>query len=393
MHFDEEDIENLDKVYRINLINSCSGYKSANLIGSVSKEGVNNLAIFSSITHLGSNPPLLGFFLRPTEIVPRHTYLNIKENSYYTINSVQLEFADKAHHTSAKYDREISEFDITKIESENINNFPAPYVKSSSVKIGMKFVEEIKINYNRSRLIVGKIVELNVDDNLIGDDGFINLSDAKVATISGCDGYSFPKSNSRKGYQKPKKSWKKHFYPKKYVQSVNFRLNGEKSGRETGRTWFIVAKNAVKLEEVNLIFPNQLFEKSPLFDKNVKTFLIEEYLFFKHFKFHKKKIFFHRVSMKKYYDFCLDYFDDLEYIDSYNENSDIRVLLNMLLSKKTKKINYIDPCDNWLNKRIKKFSKALNINIIKSPQFLNSNEENLTFFNPDKKNGYSYDWW
>ena len=89
--------------------------------------------------------------------------------------------------------------------------------------------------------------------------------------------------------------------------------------------------------------------------------------------------------MKKYYDFCLDYFDDLEYIDSYNENSDIRVLLNMLLSKKTKKINYIDPCDNWLNKRIKKFSKALNINIIKSPQFLNSNEENLTFFNPDKK--------
>ena len=52
MHLDEEDIENLDKIYRINLINSCSGYKSANLIGSVSDEGINNLAIFSSITHL-----------------------------------------------------------------------------------------------------------------------------------------------------------------------------------------------------------------------------------------------------------------------------------------------------------------------------------------------------
>ena len=162
MHFNEEDIENLDKVYRINLINSCSGYKSANLIGSVSNEGINNLAIFSSITHLGSNPPLLGFFLRPTEIIPRHTYLNIKENSYYTINSVQLEFVDKAHHTSAKYDREISEFDITKIESEIINNFPAPYVKSSSVKIGMKFVEEIKINYNKSRLIAVSYTHLTL---------------------------------------------------------------------------------------------------------------------------------------------------------------------------------------------------------------------------------------
>ena len=147
MHFDEEQIENLDKIFRINLINSCSGYKSANLIGTISDKGVKNLAVFSSITHLGSNPPLLGFFLRPTEIVPRHTYLNIKQNSYYTINSVQEDFADQAHHTSAKYDRNISEFDIAKISSETINGFPAPFVSSSSIKIGMKFVEEIKINY------------------------------------------------------------------------------------------------------------------------------------------------------------------------------------------------------------------------------------------------------
>ena len=70
----------------------------------------------------------------------------------------------------------------------------------------MKFVEELKINYNKSRLIVGKIVELNVDDALISKDGFINLNKAKVATISGCDGYSFPKRNTRKGYQKPNKS-------------------------------------------------------------------------------------------------------------------------------------------------------------------------------------------
>ena len=69
MHYSEEDIENLEKVFRINLINSCSGYKSANLIGSTSETGINNLAIFSSITHLGSNPPLLGFFLSDEEQV------------------------------------------------------------------------------------------------------------------------------------------------------------------------------------------------------------------------------------------------------------------------------------------------------------------------------------
>ena len=203
MHFNEEEIDNLEKIYRVNLINSCSGYKAANLIGTIS-ENNNNLAIFSSLVHLGSNPPLLGFFLRPTEIVPRHTYLNIKENQYYTINSVEKQFADKAHHTSAKYEKSISEFEIVDLEPEFINKFPSPYVKSSSIKIGMKFVEEIKISYNKSRLIVGKIVELHVNDDMIDKDGFLNLYKAEVATISGCDGYSFPKNNSRKGYQKPK---------------------------------------------------------------------------------------------------------------------------------------------------------------------------------------------
>ena len=139
------------------------------------------------------------------------------------------------------------------------------------------------------------------------------------------------------------------------------------------------------MEEVNLIFPNQLFEKSPLFNYNVKTYLIEEYLFFKQYKFHKQKIFFHRISMKKYHDFCSKYFDEIEYVDSLNEKSEIRSLLKELLIKNVKKINYIDPCDNWLNKRMKSVSSLIKINRIESPQFLNSEKDNLTFFSPSKK--------
>ena len=205
MFFDEYQIEKLEKIYRVNLMNSCSGYKSANLIGTISKNGQYNLAVFSSIVHLGSNPPLLGFFLRPTEVVPRHTYLNIKEREFYTINSIDILNFDKAHHTSAKYPRDISEFDITGIKPKITTNFPAPFVDSSSIKIGMKFVEEIKINHNRSRLIVGKIVSLDVKDEMVNHDGFIDLYKSQIATISGCDGYSFPKKNERKGYQKPRK--------------------------------------------------------------------------------------------------------------------------------------------------------------------------------------------
>ena len=205
MFFDEYQIEKLEKIYRVNLMNSCSGYKSANLIGTISKNGQYNLAVFSSIVHLGSNPPLLGFFLRPTEIVPRHTYLNIKETEFYTINSIDILNFEKSHQTSAKYPRDVSEFDITGMKPKITPDFLAPFVDSSSIKIGMKFVEEIKVKHNRSRLIVGKIVSLDVKDEMLNNDGFIDLYKSQIATISGCDGYSFPETNERKGYQKPRK--------------------------------------------------------------------------------------------------------------------------------------------------------------------------------------------
>ena len=58
MKFTSNDIKNLDKVYRLNLINSITGIKPANLIATRSKNGVDNVAIFSSVVHLGSNPAI-----------------------------------------------------------------------------------------------------------------------------------------------------------------------------------------------------------------------------------------------------------------------------------------------------------------------------------------------
>ena len=61
----KHDIKNLDRVYRLNLINSITGVKPGNLIGTESKEGIKNLAIFSSVVHLGSNPAQIGIVIRP----------------------------------------------------------------------------------------------------------------------------------------------------------------------------------------------------------------------------------------------------------------------------------------------------------------------------------------
>ena len=44
--------------------------------------------------------------------------------------------------------------------------------------------------------------------------------------------------------------------------------------------------------DYSIIFPNQLFKNSELLSNSKKIILVEEYLFFKHTKFHKQKIYF-----------------------------------------------------------------------------------------------------
>jgi flavin reductase (DIM6/NTAB) family NADH-FMN oxidoreductase RutF len=200
-----EAIEKMHHLYRINLINSITGYKSANLIGTKDKEGVTNVAIFSSVTHFGSNPPLIGMVLRPTT-VPRNTYANIKETGIYTINHVNQSIIKEAHHTSAKYEAGISEFDKTSLEEEYINEFDAPYVKQAVVKMGMELVEEIPIKANGTILILGKIRELILPEQLVTKDGFVDLNGAETVTVSGLDAYHLPKQLARMNYARPDQS-------------------------------------------------------------------------------------------------------------------------------------------------------------------------------------------
>lgn len=203
IEFSSDDLDQMHHLYRINLINSCSGYKSANLIGTKSKDGISNVAVFSSITHLGSNPALLGFFLRPTTVM-RNTYHNIKTTGKYTINHIYDDILDDAHHTSAKYNGNISEFDATNLTEDYKDESFAPFVKGSPVQMEMQFVEEYKIEANNTILVIGKIEKLYINNSIIENDGFVNLSKGKVATINGLDGYAIPELKKRLDYQRPK---------------------------------------------------------------------------------------------------------------------------------------------------------------------------------------------
>ena len=201
------DLAGLEKRFRTQLINSLSGYKSVNLIGTKSKTHGTNLSIISSVVHLGANPALMGFIMRPAR-VPRHTYQNIIENGSYTINHIHPDFMKPAHQTSARYPQELSEFEAVGLTPEFTENQFAPYVKESAIKIGMHFLEEKLIEINDTILVIGEVREIIFPEDCLMKDGFLDLEKAGTLTCSGLDSYHTTQRIARLTYAKPDRKTK-----------------------------------------------------------------------------------------------------------------------------------------------------------------------------------------
>lgn len=197
----KEGISHMEKIERLNLINSCTGYKSANLIGTKSVDGQSNVAIFSSVTHLGSEPALIGFIMRPTT-VPRDTYKNMRETGYFTINHITVDMIADAHHTSANYEMGISEFDKTNLEEEYKNDITIPFVKGSPVQLHCKYLNEYYIKENNTIHVIASIENLFFDENLQHEDGWLQIDKGNVIAINGLDGYCLPKLVDRFQYSR-----------------------------------------------------------------------------------------------------------------------------------------------------------------------------------------------
>lgn len=201
--YDKKDIQNLNKSFRTNLINSILGPKPVNLIGTKSKDGIENLAIFSSLVHLGADPALIGFIQRPITDFS-HTYKNILETNYYTINQINTKIYKNAHITSARVERELSEFNISNLRASYEQDFFAPFVLESHVKIGLIFREAIPIKWNNTHLIIGEIESLIFDKNCIETNGEVNPLTNDIALVSGLETYYSSQFLEKLAYVKAK---------------------------------------------------------------------------------------------------------------------------------------------------------------------------------------------
>jgi len=187
--------------YKAHFINSLSGFKSANLIGTINDQGQTNLAIFSSVIHMGASPALVGFITRPHS-VSRHTLENIKQVKQYTINQVSEAFYTQAHQTSARYLREHNEFKETGLTESYIEGLRAPFVQQSQLKYALKLREIIPFSVNDTQFVIGEITDVICEEQVIKNDGYIDVESLNTVSVSGLDSYHLSTRLSRLSYAK-----------------------------------------------------------------------------------------------------------------------------------------------------------------------------------------------
>ncbi len=140
-------------------------------------------------------------------------------------------------------------------------------------------------------------------------------------------------------------------------------------------------------ESVGLIFPHQLFQSHAIYHQCDRLILIEEQLFFKEFAFHKQKLAFHRSSMRAHEEFLSGKGMHIDYIESFDPRSDIKLLIAEISESGTSNIHIINPTDNWLEKKISSAIKLTSLNLIEyeNPLFINTRKDLSKFFREDKK--------
>ena len=197
------DIGRMDKLARVQFANSLPGPKPISLVGTTDSAGRTNLAPFSTVTHLGSNPALIGLVSRP-DLVDRHTLSNILETESYTVNHVNADIVEQAHHCSARYPRETSEFSATGLTAHFEKGVTAPFVGESHFRFALELVETIPISANNTVLIIGKVVLVQLPEEHLAKDGSVDLPALGSLASTALDTYFKIEQLTRLPYAKPK---------------------------------------------------------------------------------------------------------------------------------------------------------------------------------------------
>ena len=138
-------------------------------VGTVSPDGIPNLAPFSFFTGICANPMTVCF----APVNDRHgkkkdTLINIELTKQFTVNIVNEANAEKMNQTSAPYPYGVNEFEKCGVTAVDSLKVKPPRVKESPVSYECELDQIVRVGEGAlaGNLVIGKVVMFHCEDAL-----------------------------------------------------------------------------------------------------------------------------------------------------------------------------------------------------------------------------------
>ena len=169
------EVEHLEQRQVYNLLIGLVAPRPIALVTSMNEQGRMNAAPFSAYNYLCTDPPVVGLGVtdKPGEhFVPKDTARNIRRGGEFVVNVVTEDLAKAMNVCATDFPAEMDELEMADLETTASAIVKVPRIKQAHA--ALECVEHATIEIGRSRVILGRVVAMYVEDQFIDPAGTVH---------------------------------------------------------------------------------------------------------------------------------------------------------------------------------------------------------------------------
>jgi flavin reductase (DIM6/NTAB) family NADH-FMN oxidoreductase RutF len=206
------DIEKINARQAYNLLIGLVAPRPIALVTSMNEEGRMNAAPYSSYNYLCTDPPIIGLGVmnRPSsDFVPKDTARNIRRTGEFVVNVVTEDIAQQMNICATDFPAEMDELEMAGFTTAPSQVVKVPRIAQAHAALECKEFTTMEIG--RSRIVLGRVVSIYVEDKFVDPGGPYVLSEElhSIGRMNGLGSYVKTRDSFLNIPRIPYEEWKK----------------------------------------------------------------------------------------------------------------------------------------------------------------------------------------
>jgi len=169
------------------LLSGCIVPRPVAWVTSTNQNGLINLAPFSVLTYLSTDPPMIGFGigLKQGTDEQKDTERNVRLQKEFVVHIASSDQIDLVQRSGFPFPSTISEVVELKLAVTDSDVVSVPRLLSSKISMECRLHDIINFGRDGSKLVVGEIVMFHIDDNIYRDGKIDSFELNPVVRVAG----------------------------------------------------------------------------------------------------------------------------------------------------------------------------------------------------------------